>query len=130
MKHPVTSVDTAHLKTGTVLRVSRGLYSHVALLGPWIGSGKRSVLTYGPGPLEEIPFENFAAGKAVFVEGYFGSLTPSEVLDRARRASDRAYSWIGFNCEHFVRVAHGLKPSSPQLQTAVMAAGTLYLLTR
>lgn len=130
MNHLATSVDTAHLKPGTVLRIDRGLYSHVALLGQWMDSRRRSVLTFGPGPLEEIAFEDFAAGKPVVVDGYLGVLHPSDVLDRARQLGSRAYSWVGFNCEHFVRVAHGLNPSSPQLQRAVAFAGLAFLLTR
>lgn len=130
MNHLATSVDTAHLKPGTVLRIDRGLYSHVAILGQWRDSRKRSVLTFGPGPLEEVAFEDFAAGKPVVVEGYLGSLHPSEVLDRARRLGARTYSWISFNCEHFVRAAHGLNPKSPQLQRAFAIAGLALWLTR
>ncbi len=130
MNHPTTSADTAHLKPGTVLRIDRGLYSHVALLGQWRDSSSRAVLTLGPGPLEEVAFEDFAAGKPVVVEGYLGSLHPSEVLDRARKLGARTYSWLGFNCEHFVRAAHGLNPISPQLQRAVAFVGLALLLTR
>lgn len=47
------------------------------------------------------------------------------------QACDRAHEFLGMpyalftqNCEHFVRLAHGLMPESPQIQQALIVAGS------
>lgn len=71
------------------------------------------------GFLEE-PLSSFAKGRTVTVDGYLGSLPPAAVMARARLKRGTAYEWSTFNCEHFVRYAHGVKVESPQLQGAVI----------
>jgi hypothetical protein len=44
-----------------------------------------------------------------------GNLPPEVVLHRARSIQGRACSLTDFNCEHFVRHAHGVEIKSPQL---------------
>ena len=65
--------------------------------------------------------------------GYPSNLAPIEVIRRARLLTGHPYSLLGFNCEHFVRIAHGLRPESPQVRgwalLALITAG-LALLTR
>jgi hypothetical protein len=119
------------LLPGTVLRLNRGLYDHVAILGEYAWTGERQVLSFGPGPVAfaEIPYSAFARGSVVKVDGYLGQLPPQTVLARARRIGvTRRYSWLAFNCEHFVRAAHGIRIESPQLGRAVvLALGTLLM---
>jgi len=111
------------LLPGTVLRISRGLYDHVALLGEYAWAGERRILSFGPGAfsLQEMPFSEFAGGRVVKIDGYLGQLAPQVVLAQARRIGvQRRYSWLGFNCEHFVRAAHGAAIKSPQLGLALL----------
>ncbi|MGJ7512634.1 hypothetical protein [Variovorax sp. GT1P44] len=120
------------LLPGTVLRINRGLYDHVALLGERAWTGERHVLSFGPGPtsLVEMPFSQFAGDRAVVVDGYPGRLAPEAVLARARQvAARRRYSWLGFNCEHFVRTAHDVAVESPQLARAFFLGMGAVLLT-
>lgn len=118
----------AHLP-GTVVRVNRGLYDHVALLGEYVAYGDRNVLAFSAQArgIIEHPFSDFAGGRAVTVDGYLGNLPAEVVLQRARSLQGRAYSLLGFNCEHFVRYAHDVETTSPQLwQWAVLgSAGSL-----
>lgn len=51
------------------------------------------------------------------VDGYLGSLPPEMVLARARAKLGTSYSLFNWNCEQFVRYAHGLNQESPQLAT-------------
>ncbi|EMN5130297.1 lecithin retinol acyltransferase family protein [Burkholderia contaminans] len=121
---------------GTVVRVSYGLYDHVALLGEYgVGGGERNVLAFSAesrGFVEQ-PFSDFATGRPVTVDGYLGRLAPEVVLGRARSVRGQTYSLIGFNCEHFVRYAHNVEITSPQLwQWALLGSvgGILALVAR
>ncbi|MDB0544143.1 lecithin retinol acyltransferase family protein [Ralstonia solanacearum] len=104
--------------TGTVVRVSHGLYDHLGLLGERMIGADRSVLAFSAqaGGFVEQPFSEFAGGRQVTVDGYLGNLRPEVVLQRARSMQGRAYSWLTFNCEHFVRYSHGAEIQSPQLR--------------
>lgn len=54
-------------------------------------------------------------------EGYPSSLSPAEVLARARSQIHQPWR-LWHNCEHFVSWAHGLPPKSPQLRSAAKKA--------
>jgi hypothetical protein len=103
---------------GEVIRVPAGFYFHVALMGDLIIAGERSVLAFSPdaGGLIEQPFLAFARGRPVTRIGYLGTLPPASVMSRARMMQGTRYSWTEFNCEHFVRYAHGVPVESPQLR--------------
>lgn len=63
------------------------------------------------------------------IDGYLGVLSQETVMQRARLKQGQAYSWTNFNCEHFVRYAHGLPIESPQLRQWSFVAGFLGFLT-
>ncbi|WP_424191188.1 hypothetical protein ACMYR3_08335 [Ampullimonas aquatilis] len=119
------------LSAGTVIRVSHGLYNHVALIGDQFIMGERSVLAFSAqaGGFVEQPYSAFAAGRAVTSDGYPSGLPSQVVMQRARLKQGQAYSWMDFNCEHFVRYAHGLPVESPQLRQWAFLAGALGLVT-
>src|ERR1700722_16489871 len=106
------------LRVGTVVRVREGAYYHVALMGDRIIHGERSVLSFAAqaGGFIEQPYSAFAHGREATVEGYLGNLAPRLVMRRAREARSKSYSWAHFNCEHFVRYAHGVPIESPQVR--------------
>jgi hypothetical protein len=113
------------LPAGTVIRVNCGFYDHVALLSDrWIG-GERGVLSFSAQScgLVEQCISTFAAGCHVTVDGYLGGLPPETVMQRARLKQGQSYSWTKFNCEHFVRYAHGVPVESPQLQQWAVLGG-------
>lgn len=119
MNRTADLANLSHLPAGTVLRVNCGLYDHVALLGEPAWGGERSVLSFAPGGLTELGFNKFAAGRQVFVDGCLGGLAPIEVLAKAREVGQHLkYSWVNYNCEHFVRDAHGIAVESPQVNRA------------
>lgn len=115
------------LPVGTVIRVSHGWYHHVALLGDGVIQGERSVLAFSAqaGGFIEQPFSAFALGRSVTADGYLGGLPPASVMQRARLKQGQAYSWTEFNCEHFVRYAHGVPIESPQLRQWAFLGGVV-----
>lgn len=119
------------LSTGTILRVSHGWYDHVGLLGEHPTMGERCVLafSYQAGGFVEQGYSEFARGRVVTVDGYFGILPPETVMRRARWKQGQPYSWTYFNCEHFVRYAHGAPIESPQLRQWTLVLGILGVLT-
>jgi hypothetical protein len=123
--------DIWTLPTGTVIRVSHGWYDHVALIGDHISNGERTVLAFSAqaNGLAEQLYSAFACGRRVTVDGYLGSLPPDIVMQRARLKHAQSYSWTEFNCEHFVRYAHGVPIESPQLRQWTFLAGVLGVVT-
>lgn len=119
------------LPTGTVIRVSHGWYDHVGLIGERPIMGERSVMAFSAqfGGLVEQPYSAFANGHVVTIDGYLGVLPQETVMQRARLKQRQAYSWTNFNCEHFVRYAHGVPIESPQLRQWTFVAGILGFLT-
>lgn len=136
MYSPVTARQSEQQHPpGTVVCASHGFYDHVGILGGVNARGERTVLSFSAqaGGFLEQPLREFSQGGTVRVDGYPGSLAPREVLRRAHGQRGRAYSWATFNCEHFVRWAHGVAIESPQLrQWAFLAAaiGVLSLASR
>jgi hypothetical protein len=128
-----TSITPAHiwaLPAGTVIRADHGFYSHVALLSDEELFGERKVVEFSAaaGGFAELPYSAFANGRRVTVDGYPGSLPPSEVMRRATLKRAQPYSLLGFNCEHFVRYAHGVLVESPQLSKWVFMGGVFAVL--
>jgi hypothetical protein len=105
----------------TVVTVWRGFYEHSGLLTEAIPGYERNVISLNPGPVDaqvrEEPVSVFARGKEVFVRETPHVLRPNVVLARARSGQHPLYSLISFNCDHYWRFAHGVKPDSPQLRT-------------
>jgi len=115
------------LPTGTVVGIKHGWYDHVALIGDRLINGERSVLAFSAqaGGFVEQTYSAFAGESNVTINGYLGSLPPETVMQRARLKHGQAYSWINFNCEHFVRYAHGVPIESPQLRQWAFLGGVL-----
>ena len=90
---------------------------------------ERSVLSFSAeakGFVEE-SFSAFSGGRPVVCDGYLGELPSWVVMQRARERAGQPYSLFSFNCEHFVRYAHGVPMESPQLQQVGAFVGALGL---
>ncbi len=118
MIHTNIQQDIWGLPAGTVIRVRHDWYDHVGLLSDHLIEGERGVLAFSAqeqGFVEQA-FHAFAQGRQVRIDGYPGSLPPDIVMHRAWLKRGQVYSWVNFNCEHFVHFAHGLPIESPQLR--------------
>ena len=78
------------------------------------------------GGVAEEPWDVFAAGQVVAVEGYPSNLPPAQVVGRARSLIGTRYQLLNWNCEHLTSYAHGQQPTSPQVAFVV---GVLVLVT-
>ena len=109
---------------GTVVRISRGVYSHVGMLTQAVSGFERTVISLNPGKpgfqVLEQTVSAFCQGAPISLEKMDGPLHWTSVLHRARSGQHPPYSWPTFNCEHFVCFAHGVLPESPQV--GVLAA--------
>lgn len=113
---------------GTTLRFKLGDYWHYGILvhqGYVVHNSKRHRRVV------KEPFANFAEGRNVEICSEVSSASLELACQRAHRYIGMAYQLFIQNCEHFVRLAHGLDPESPQIQKAVIAAsaGTVALLS-
>lgn len=112
-----------------MVRVRHGFYEHIAMLSEHVIGGERAVVSFSAqaaGFVEE-PFSIFARGQTVVIEGYLGILPPAVVMQRARMKRSGLFL-SGFNCEHFVRYAHGVPVESPQLRQWAFLGGLVGIL--
>lgn len=118
------------LPPGTIVRVSNALYEHVGMLGDRLINGERTVIAFSAraGGFEEVPLSQFGGGRPVTLGDYPGGMPPAVVMQRARSRQGQAYSLFTFNCEHFVRYAHGVAIESPQLHQWAFVVGLLGLM--
>lgn len=124
--HRMDTFVNRNPRPGTIVRVPVGLFTHRGIVSDrWYG-GLPMVISNSRRRrmVAEEPWETFANGGKVSIEGYPSDLSPAVVLVRARSRLGEAWDLLTFNCEHFVEIAHGRKPQSRQLQAAV-ALGAL-----
>lgn len=121
------------LSVGDVIHINRNLYHHVAVVSDHFIGGEAALISISgqPGHIFEQRFSQLVQNDPWSNKGYLGSLPPYEVIQRARQMEHQPYSLGTWNCEHFVRVAHGLPAESPQVQQGIAIAvvgGMLVLL--
>lgn len=109
---------------GTTLRYKIDGYWHYGIL---VNSGYVIHNSKLHGRVIKESYWDFAAGKNVEPYHCISSASLELACQRAHQYLGMAYSLFTKNCEHFVRIAHGLIPESPQIQKAVIAtaAGTV-----
>lgn len=123
MRSDVIMFKFTHVpRAGTVVSVSRGIYRHVGILTGEFTGFDAGVISFSSRGVVEETLTSFANGTTVRIEGYPGQLPPPLVVGRARGLSMPTYSWLSMNCEHFVRLAHGLPVESPQARAWFAAA--------
>jgi len=116
------------LPAGTVIGVRSGAIEHVGIITDQRIDDMPAVISnsYAHRGVREEPLSSFARGRPFRIHKKMSTMAGEEVAHRARRMIGRRYDALRFNCEHFVRIAHGLKPRSPQLHGALaLAAGAL-----
>ena len=116
------------LPPGTIIGVRFGLIEHVGIVTDRSIDGVPAVISnsHAHRGAREEPLSSFIQGRSFRVHKALSDRPGEEVADRARRMVGRRYDVLRFNCEHFVRIAHGLKPRSPQVYRAMaVAAGAL-----
>ncbi len=100
------------------------LWRHKGVVSDRLHNGKPMVISASAraGVACEEPWELFSGGSEVQDEGYPGTLPKWQVLQRARMMIGRGYLLLKFNCDHFIAIAHGQEPRSPQLGATIAVA--------
>src|SRR6478736_4584923 len=122
--------ELSRYPAGTVVSIDCGFYRHVGMLAQCGPFGERLVVAFSAtaNGLIEHSLGEFSGGRPVQVDGYLGKLIPDEVMLRARQWQGQSYDLFSRNCEHFVRFAHGLPPTSPQIMRAGVALLTWFVM--
>jgi len=110
---------------GNVVSVQTHVFwRHKGIVSDRWHNGKPLVISASAraGVASEEPWDTFSAGDPVQDDGYPSTLPRWEVLRRARMMIGRQYILLKFNCDHFVALAHGQEPKSPQLGATVVVA--------
>ncbi|MCG8094859.1 MAG: lecithin retinol acyltransferase family protein [Candidatus Thiodiazotropha endolucinida] len=117
-----------YLQPGTIVSVAVGPITHFGIVSDRADFGRPKIISTSKrtGQVAEEKAETFANGGKIKLHGYPSQLPPFVVLRKARNKLGTKYDVFNWNCEHFVRWAHGLKPESPQLRVAIF--GVLSLL--
>ncbi len=116
------------LVPGTVIAVCYPMYKHFAIVSDRLDKTnhlpKLISLSYRTGKVEEEPWHVVVGDKSIKKSFIHGKLPKQAVLARARTCIDKdvRYELFTFNCEHFVRYAHGLPIESIQVKRAFYGA--------
>src|SRR6185437_842991 len=98
-------VDPTQLIPGTVVSVPfLGIFRHRGIVSDRCHDGKPMVISNAAsaGGVTEEPWDTFAAGGEVAVEGYPSALPPCAVVQRARGRIGSSYQLFNWNCEHLI----------------------------
>ncbi|MCK9345048.1 MAG: lecithin retinol acyltransferase family protein [Candidatus Pacebacteria bacterium] len=127
-----SAINPISHRAGTVLSTSRFLYRHLGILtGRFINGFPTVISNSGDGGMViEESLSQFQGTGDLQVVGYLGTLPQDVVLARAQAKLGSKYSLLTWNCEHFVRHAHGLKQESPQVVAAVSLFALLLVVSR
>lgn len=101
---------------GSIISVDLGLYRHYAIAGSSPFGATAIAPTSSAGQVIEEPLISLIArGRDFRVEPLWGFFDGAAVVARARSLLGHPYHVLAANCEHFVRLVHGLPPKSPQV---------------
>jgi len=116
------------IQPGSVVSTPFFLGRHVGIVTNQSKGGSPAVISNSGahGGIVEQSWDEFRGNNPVRVDGYPGKMPVSTVLSRARSKIGTRYSLLIWNCEHFVRYAHGLQQQSPQLALAIVASLILW----
>lgn len=124
-----SNINPMAIRPGTILSTSRLGYRHFGIsTDRYVNEWPIVISNSGShGKVVEESLEQFKEQGDIKVEGYWGALPPHEVLARARAKLGSHYFLFNWNCEHFVRFAHGLEPKSPQIALlAILCVGAIF----
>jgi len=126
----LNNIKSHQLAPGTVIAVRYPMYKHFAIVSEAYIQNDRGYrpklisLSYRTGGVQEEPWESVVGNQDIEVSPIQGKLTTEQILSRARSCIGRKikYHLFTFNCEHFVRYAHGLPVESVQVNQALQGA--------
>lgn len=108
-------------EAGTVLKIDCGAFFHYGIAngqGMVVHNSKKRMMV----ALDS--YEEFSDGKKIIVSDIMG-IDALRAVKLANKYIGLSYSLFQENCEHFVRMCHGLEKESTQIQRAVLFAVSL-----
>lgn len=129
---PPKSVPSNLVQPGSVVAIQLPLYKHFGVVTDRFYRGERTVISnsWKAGRVVEQPFTVFSGDFPIVDISYPSLLAAPIVVRRATSRLGDIYSLLTWNCEHLIRFAHGLKPSSPQIKVMLLAGLALIAVTR
>lgn len=111
------------LRLASIVSVRRPGFLHEALVSgfTYYGEAIVSSISSSEGSYEEL-LADMLAGQPLEDIRNPDVLPDWLVLQRAAEVACRPYNWVSWNCQHFVRYAHGLKVRSPGVETIGLLA--------
>ncbi len=115
------------LQPGTVIEVDYPIFKHYAIVSDRFIDGLPTLIALSrrTGRVTEEPWTRATAKRRFEISPIAGDLPGDTVVSRARFWMQQGivrYNLLTFNCEHFVRLAHGLPVESVQVRRAVKGA--------
>ncbi len=115
------------LNPGTVIEVCYPIFKHYAIVSDQFVDGHPTLISLSrrTNAVTEEPWHQVTQGRRVNTSPIQGQLPGHIVVANARaciRAKDLRWNLLTFNCEHFVRLVHGLPVESNQVRSAVNGA--------
>lgn len=119
--------EKSDLMPGTVVEVCYPLYKHYGIVTDTMIDGYPTLISLSQrsGRVREEAWTCVVGQRPVRISEIRGLLPGSRVVSRARSyVNNPALTWnlVTCNCEHFVRIVHGLPPTSDQVRNAITGA--------
>lgn len=115
------------LRIGAIVVTQIGPIEHVGLVVGYTRLGEPIVasISLWRGFVQET-LSQFANAQGTYKANYPSHLSGNVVVARAYSVAKKQYHLLNWNCEHFVRHAHGLPLESPQIAKAILAASAIF----
>lgn len=114
------------LPPGSVISIRYSLYKHFAIVSDCFVDGKPNLisLSHRTGRVLEESWDTVVGKQPIELSRIQGTESASAVLTHARSfiSRDIKYNLFTFNCEHFVRLVHGLPVKSKQVRRTLYGA--------
>ncbi len=112
---------------GTVIEVCYPIFKHYAIVSDRSVDGRPTLISLSrrTNAVTEEPWGQVTQGRRINISPIQGQLPGHTVVANARAcltAKDLRWNLLTCNCEHFVRLVHGLPVESNQVQSAVKGA--------
>lgn len=109
-----------NFKKGCVIKINMGAYFHYGVAD---GDGYVFHNSKSRKKVAHEPLEDFAKGRRIIADTTILNIDPDMAICRAKSYIGLSYCLFTQNCEHFVRMVHGLVQESPQIKKALIMAG-------
>jgi hypothetical protein len=112
---------------GTTLKLDFGTFYHYGIVdnfGMVIHNSKKW------GYVRRDALDDFSEGRMIEIADTIKSENPQSSIERAKQMINAPYDLFTSNCEHFVRIVHGMEKESRQIQKYLISIGAVTVAAR